>query len=201
VRDRRSAPAWALLCLAAACARHQVEDRFFCGGDQHLVQPAEVPPPPGLPVPGLVEAESFHDAIGRREVEADAQASSGHLVVAHGSVWLKYRLDVAQAGDYDVQFTGVATNDEGAQIELRLDLQPLTPRRSLYRESRPWPVQGLGSVALPAGRHVLEVRVAGRAAASVVLDWLRFTLDSSAPGDAPSATAHTVDAEPAAQSY
>ncbi|ACT01491.1 carbohydrate-binding protein [Paenibacillus sp. JDR-2] len=129
------------------------------------------------PVPGQVEAVhylsggegvGYHDqtpvTIGdyRGEgVDTDkADDGTSHITAFEKGEWLQYRLNIAEAGKYDIDLS-YADAVLGSKVQLTLDGgQPLGEFESAGNTDAAdtgWQTAQLNGVALPAGVHILKV--------------------------------------------
>jgi hypothetical protein len=169
----------AVLLAAGACAERQIQERWVCGNSGREPPLPVIPLPEAAPVPGLIEVESFHSGDGSRSIEEVAGASGGQRVRTKGAARLRFHILVERAATYRVQLAATAGPREEAGVFLALGGK--RPGRPLPDDGAEAPLVDFGLFSLPAGRNVLEVVVSGRAPASVALDWLRFSLEESAP--------------------
>ena len=133
-----------------------------------------------LPVPGRVEAEDFFAQTGvQLETTTDAGGGQNIGYLDPGD-FLDYDIDVATTTTYQVDYRHASEADGGMDVFLvdaagaeTLLASPQFPATGGWQT---WTTQS-GTLALPAGRHVLRLRIT---AAPFNLNWMEFsTLTSS----------------------
>ena len=162
-------------------------------------------------IPGKVEAENYDEGKANRAyrdsdreneggvyredgvdiVQLDsADASKGYAIgyTADGE-WLRYSVDVKEAGDYTVH-ANMATNADDVGIQLFIDDVAVTDT-ILAAKGEDWSTYS--SVAanisgLTAGEHVLKMVIVGN---YVNIDYLNFVKGKDAPEDGPTTDSTT----------
>ncbi|MFC5649529.1 carbohydrate-binding protein [Paenibacillus solisilvae] len=150
------------------------------------------------PVPGRVEAVhylsggegvGFHDrtpdTIGDYRGEGADTAAAGdsasHITEFENGEWLQYRLNVAEAGKYDIDLS-YSDAAKGSKVQLLLDgehrLGGIELASGTEAPDSGWQTAQLDGVELPAGTHTLKVAVKS---GKLSLDKLSFQRNVEVP--------------------
>jgi chitodextrinase len=160
------------------------------------------PPPSALPIPGPIEVEDYtqggegvgyHDttagnsggACRTDDVDIKNVAGEGCTVGwVDGGEWLKYDVAVQQTGTYDLSFRIARGVSGQGTFHLELDGQDITGPISVPSTGS-WLTQTnvtVSNVSLPQGNHTLRLFFDTN---HVDVNWMKFTLTSTAPPPSP----------------
>ena len=129
-----------------------------------------------ISVPGVVEAEQFSNIFGlQTETSTDSGGGTGgglNIGFADPGDWVEYELDIATAGEYQIEYRLASWGGSSGFNVLLGDVQ--IDYRSVP-DTGGWQnwvtLQSAGPITLPAGRHTLRLNSVGNA---WNLNWLRF---------------------------
>ncbi len=129
-------------------------------------------PAPAIAIPGTVQAENFTNMNNiQTEVTTDAGGGMNVGYIDAGS-WMDYKVKVATAGAYNVQFR-VASQDGGGSFQLQSGASNLTPSVSVPATGawQTWNTVN-STVTLPAGEQTIRFLALS---AGFNLNWMQFT--------------------------
>ena len=143
-----------------------------------IYQTSRSTPPPAAAIPGKVEAESY-SAMSGVQTEATTDSGGGQNVgyIDTGD-WMDYRVSVASAGSYTVQYRVAAAGSTG-QIQLRTS-GGTTLATTAVPNTGGWQTWTTAqtTVSLAAGAQTLRVYASG---GGFNLNWLSFSSGGGTP--------------------
>lgn len=129
------------------------------------------PAPSGLPIPGIIQAESYTQQSGVKEETTKDTGGGENVGWIETGDWMDYNVSVATAGSYLVQYR-VASPGAGGSIQLRSGTTTLAT--TAVPSSGGWQTWQTinATVTLPAGAQTLRIYAA---AGGFNLNWTQFS--------------------------
>lgn len=150
----------------------EIQNRFLIDGLLWLGGQVPGGPAPAIAIPGTVQAENYTNMNGIQTESTTDTGGGFNIGYTDAGDWLDYKVNVAKAGTYTVDFR-VASQTLGGSIELRKDAVTLAsvtvPVTGTWQT---WTTVST-TASLAAGEQTLRIHVG---AAGFNLNWIKFTL-------------------------